>query len=466
MVVVLDCSASMATQTGANMGQASASSARIADTTVFQKAIACLDSMLYQSKNEHIVLYTYPSCQAYQGTPEEIRTILGTLKPCFVEGDLENFFQNIQQIIDGPGFFISDGSEKWDPPPNIFPIYCGVKNTNNVGWTDFQVAPLENQAYGIFAVLQNFSSSPASIHWILQGSTDAEHWEKIEAKNLEIPAHQQYFLNKKLDSAFSFLTLQITPDNFSLDDQVWAVKVPDISVDLSTACPALKKVCGAIPHIQDTQEKKQKQVYFIPCSSLNPICDGWIAYQKPFFPTQLKIEPKQKKNPQWSFTPLLEAVHPELIEIPDFVSVLCPPFPSDTEIIFCEQENPVISYGKNWLFLGISLEKSDWVHWPSFPIFWQNFFDHLDRERGNFVYQKPRHSFIGLYKDNDNFVAFNLLSPRESNNQGQELNNQEMKSLHFPSFQKQQNIAPFFIFLAIVLLSLLWALPKNRLQHL
>lgn len=433
ITLVVDGSASMQTAYG--------------DGSVFDNAVQRLRKMLDRlSPQDDLTLHLYPPHRIHEGPPSGISSLLTDLRPSQGNASFPDFLRGLPRSPGRPIYFFTDGSDG-AALAHVIPVKCGVPQTDNAG-----MIALTIRHHRIFTVIRNFSARPISADLIVMGDKEILHRQPISLG----PQQQRSWSKLLALDPYHTVTLRWDRlDNFPLDDEIYAVRSPAVSVFLPPQASAYTRMCKAIPGIRIADDPASAHFAFVSSSALFGVEGGWLLCRNDFTPRLLVAAPQNISAPLWAADPLLDAVYPELIEI-SRSAVLKPPLPEDAQILLDSSEGTVMAYGRSWFFSGFSPENSNWPQLPCFPIFGYNLWEYLCPDRDRFVYlaADKDHPQIGIFQDGSKKVAVNLLSEEESDNRGGQTDvDWPPPPIVSPA---STELRPFLIILAALSLLLLW----------
>jgi len=315
----------------------------------------------------------------------------------------------------------------------------------------------------------------------LQGQNHAP----IISHNISIGPKQRYRWSHIVDNIGNTISLEWQkPDNFLLDNKVYAILAPQIRVWHAEKMPAeFISICRYIPGLQDASNPNEADYVWIPLQESIGVDMASLAPQGHSHTIQPHSEPLawllSKKNldhwfiqsanlacvsdSSWIISghPILKAVHPSFWQIQNAYGL--PMESLQGEALISNASAAILAVGKDWLFIGFAPQHTQWPTLPCFPIFWRNLWDTWEPQRGRFVYdlsteanQKP-----GLYTSQ----AVNFLIPQESANAGKlSLLEPTEQLLHSISQANTlfHNIQRILVCLGIVGLAILWIWPFMR----
>ena len=371
MMIVLDASASMRKLT--------------AQGTIFELAQRRLRELLHQlAPHDEVSLYAYPPQQLYQGSPNDVVTWLDRLQPTELAADFTTFFTTLTQAFPQQAcYFVTDnaGSARL-PFSHTTNIACGTNDTDNLGLVAFQVQKQESQ-WRLFAVIRNFSKQQREI--TLEIYADQQ---PLLTEKLVVPALARYGWSHTLtlESWRAVLIKLPHHDDLALDNTAYAVRQPTCNIWFPPEVPkSFARLPIAIEGMRVTPDQTAAAFAFLPVGDRGAPTEAWLIAIPDRVPQLVFDQSVAISAVVAAGDDLLQHVYPEIIPI-HHARPLAMPLPDATRILLHSPAGPIMAYGPEWLYLGFSPEASGWAYLPSFPLFWQNFFDAKAPDRDRFSY--------------------------------------------------------------------------------
>ncbi len=437
ILFVLDCSLSMRTKISSQ-------------ETVFEKAKKELSKSLDSfPADEKVALLSFPQGNFSEGVPAALKKNLSRFKATEVAEQTPDFFRFWAQKWPGEIYFLTDGAgESSKNIPGIKKISLGIEATNNLGIIDFSARP-ENNKYKVILGVKNFSEHKQRTSFIIKSTN-----KKLFQEELDIPGQESIFWKQELSNFEAqelFVTLE-HKDNLIWDNYAYAPKKPQTQIWLDKVTrPLFIPLLNSIPGLKETLSQKEADVMVMGQEYSSNQKSSLIFFQGIYPQGKFPLVSKNLSPLVGTTHPFLKSVHPQLISLGQ-AYVWKKPLPKNTQVLLSSPAGAVIVKHSSYLYIGLPVG-SYWENIPSFPIFWNNYFNQLAPNRG---------SFLGISGQTTNTTPQpwpnqwrNVLNYKESDNKG-EMNlrewSYEQKKVYFQTSISLSSWLTWLFFFALLFL--------------